>query len=109
MSNNERVKIEDLRGILYDPATADIPAEYRVGLGRGRLGDWMQEVHDAGWSITIGRDVEAMDWHAVQPLDRVTISRPDDAIGYYGVDEETHNIEYMFIRAFIPWRKRDTP
>lgn len=32
---------------------ASLPSEIEIGLGRGRLGDYLQEMVDAGWDIDI--------------------------------------------------------
>lgn len=76
-------------------AYPDIPSEYLVGLARGALGDWLQEVHDAGWYVHI----PPTGFHSV------SISKWDEA--YWGTDDDTHRVDVMIARAYIAWKGRE--
>lgn len=77
------------RGILPDTG---IPAEYEIGLARGKLGEWIQEVHDAGCTI------------AIVPVGRVVIRCGIDGPTF--ADDDT-DIERAFARSYIQWRERE--
>lgn len=67
-----------------------LPSEYEIGLGRGRLGDWIQDVVDAGWQISMSPNRVA-----------ITRQKNDDSFEGHGTD----SIERVFVRAFIDWKQ----
>jgi hypothetical protein len=87
-----KVSIDDLIGILPNPYP-DIPSEYQLGLDRGRLGDWLQEVVDAGWDVSIEHG-------------GVHIGRNLEYGSYGGFDPDTHRVDIMLVRAYLAWKER---
>lgn len=72
----------------------DIPSEYLTGLERGELGDWLQEVCDAGWDISIEADHHG-----------VTIGRTVDDDEFWGGDDR-RRVDIMIVRAYLAWKQR---
>lgn len=94
-----KVTAMDLLGIMPNPYP-DIPSEYQLGLARGALGDWLQEVHDAGWQIIVSaEDNLAEIWRTT------SIHQPADI--YQGRDDDTHRVDIMIARAYIAWKGRE--
>lgn len=67
----------------------DIPAEMLIGLDRGKLGDWLQEVHDAENDIEIIANCVVI------------------AGNYEGRDDDTHRVDVMILRAYLAWKGRE--
>lgn len=75
----------------------DVPAEYLIGLERGKLGDWLQEVHDAGWELGI-------DAPNAQGMVAAVICQ--DGTVFIGTDDDTHRVDIMLVRAYLAWKGR---
>lgn len=82
----------DARGIWSD---IDIPAEYLTGLAQGRLGEWVQEVVDAGAHVTFNRYGVTISMHGAA------------ARNMWTTDNDGGDIERAFVRVYLAWRQRE--
>jgi hypothetical protein len=71
-------------------AYPDIPAEYLTGLSQGRLGDWLQEVVDAGWMVAFEDSL-------------CRISQDNPRQHFTGTAEQP---DIAFVRAYLAWKGR---
>lgn len=77
--------------------TSDIPSEYLVGLGRGRLGEWLQEVVNSGG------------WVAFGPISDSgpTVVIFDEYKQLYPGAAPDNDVEHAMVRAYLAWRDRE--
>lgn len=110
MSDKPKTTAMDLLGIMPNPYP-DIPSEYQLGLARGALGDWLQEVYDAGWDVAIESGTREQliseAWGSIEYPKRATISHWKQNLGYHGTDDDTHRVDIMIARAYIAWKGRE--
>lgn len=78
--------------------TNDIPSDYLVALGRGRLGEWLQRVVDDGGRVIIDRG-------SVGVGTTTCIIRPASGERICGHDADG-DVEYAIVRAYQAWEGR---
>lgn len=77
----------------------DIPSEYLIGLGRGKLGSWLQEIVDDGARVVISRGSVGIGTTAC-------IIRPVSGERVCGYDGDG-DVEFAIVRAYRAWEGRE--